>query len=788
MLKTRILLLAGLALCAGVPSAHAQQPANHRPAQEANPWLKRFTRSTTPGVSKPTMPGSRALRPPLAPGAVVTRDVPPKGAPPLLHTRPLTALAVTGEIEPNDTTVSANRISLGDQGTGVIDPQGDADFWIFTVQAGDLLDIDVDAWEFGSPLDATLELLAPDGQTFLAYNDDFDGLDSRIQYRVESGGDYYIVIRGLGGGGSQYTYTINFQTMVCPDDAEGEPNDTPGTAFASALGEQVEGHICPPYDADYFVFTATAGTILDIDVEAEVQGSQLDSYLELYGADGLDLLAWDYGYDFPDARIVYRVLQDGEYYVVIRDQMGRGGSDYHYTLNFGTTTCPNEVAEGEPNDTPAWAHGVILGEQVDATICPSNDADFYAFTATAGTVVELDVDASTLGSPLDATLQLYADGGTTFLAYNDDWDGLDSRIQYTLPAYGEYHVVIRDLGDRGGPDYFYTLKFGVIEPGPGDPVTTLAANIEVPIGLAAGPNGDLFVGDLFADRIVRITPNGSASTFASIPAPLGLAFDAFGDLLVASSDGDVYKVTSNGQVTTFLNDPLSPFWIAVAPDGGIWISDPYQGMLRSYDMTGRFVASFDVSDAGGFGPGPMAFAPDGALHFSVGSAIYKLTGGQPQLVLESEPTLWGFAFDVNGNLYVANPERGRMILYGPDGTLLEDPFAIQLTAPFVAAFGRNADGSTNARLFVSDTEASAVLELNPSGVRAAGWPLGFTASFSIDDAVTRLLNDTAMPESEMRYLDTLGNRNGRYDLGDFRALLIHMGIMRGALAASGVGM
>ncbi len=85
---------------------------------------------------------------------------------------------VVAESEPNDDAASADPVTLGDQATGEVNPAGEVDYFVFTVTAGTILDIDVDASQFGSPLDPTLVLFDTDGVTFLAFNDDFDDFDS----------------------------------------------------------------------------------------------------------------------------------------------------------------------------------------------------------------------------------------------------------------------------------------------------------------------------------------------------------------------------------------------------------------------------------------------------------------------------------------------------------------------------------------------------------------------------------------------------------------------------------
>jgi hypothetical protein len=530
------------------------------------------------------------------------------------------------------------------------------------------------------------------------------------------------------------------------------------------------------------------------------------------------------------------------------------------------------VSENEPNDNPAVADAVSLGDQGTGEVNPTGDVDYWVFSATAGTVLDIDVDASQFGSPLDPTLELFAPDGVTSLAFNDDYDGLDSRIRYTISTTGSYYIAIRAFGGGGGTGEFYTINFNTITPGPGDPTTLFAAGLDGPGGIAVDAQGDLFVAELSSNEISRVTAGGTVSVFATgIPGPRGLAFDGFGDLLVASDDGSVYKVSAAGVPTPFLTGLSWPFWLATGPDGSIWVCDLGAGMILHHDAFGQLQDSFDVTSVGG--AGFIAFSPGGELHFSNFLAIYKLVGGQPELVFTAPEFLEGFAFDVHGNLYVANEMRSRVILYADDGTVLEDPFALGVEGPVAVAFGRDADGATNARLFATDFAAGEVREMNPAGIRAPGWPVtvellvvgpdalpdavmgadynvaltvsdqtitptwsvvsgtlppgisldsgtgvlgGFpteagTFAFrvraegnsrlgekdysitvtepvlAVTDVADQVLGVTGvLTAEEMRYLDLLGNDNGVFDVGDFRAFLLATGALAGTALADWV--
>ncbi|HEU5260233.1 MAG TPA: pre-peptidase C-terminal domain-containing protein [Gemmatimonadales bacterium] len=562
--------------------------------------------------------------------------------------------ATTAESEPNDSVRTADSVALGDQATGVVNPAGDADIWFLDLIAGQFLSVDVDAAEVGSPLDPTLVLLAPDGRTVLASNDDFDGLDSRISYRVPTSGRYYVIISVFGrlAGSPELRYAINFGKVACVAiETEREPNDAPGTATRTAVGADASGEVCAADDN------------------------------------------------------------------------------------------------------------------------PAGDVDYWTFVGQAGTTIELDVDAAGLGRPVDPAIALYAPDGTTRLAFNDNADGADSRLRYSITATGIYFATVATITEPGGNPFPYILHIRSITPGPGDPTTVRADGIGLPLGLAVGSTGDLFVGDVTGDRVVRVSAQGVVTTFAEVPNPLGLAFDASGALLVASVDGAVYRVMPQGQATRYITDATIPFWIAVAPDGRIWLTDLSDRSLRRYSSTGQFEARFDATAVGGSGPGPLAIGPSGDPYFSQGTEIWRLVNGEFQRVFADAALIWAIAFDVAGNIYAPMPTAGRIKLFDPAGTPLADPFAVGVDAPQVVAFGRDETGATVARLVATDPQVGRVIEVNPAGVAHRGLPVGFTARFTPEVAATGLLGGGGLSAADQQFLDGLGNRNGRFDVGDFQAYL-----------------
>jgi hypothetical protein len=115
---------------------------------------------------------------------------------------------------------------------------------------------------------------------------------------------------------------------------------------------------------------------------------------------------------------------------------------------------------GEPNDEPVQAVLISYGTVLTGRdICPAEDEDYYSFSGEAGDTIIADIDAQALGSYLDSYMFLYDTDGETEVTHNDDFDGLDSRITYTLPAAGTYYLMVEESdSSAGGPVYAYQLS------------------------------------------------------------------------------------------------------------------------------------------------------------------------------------------------------------------------------------------------------------------------------------------------------------------------------------------
>ena len=115
----------------------------------------------------------------------------------------------------DNSPAQATTIAYGGTASGQICPAGDVDYFKFTGTAGDRIVVNVDAQTTGSNLDPYLFLLANDGASVVAENDDevpFDKIDPYLPFTLPWSGTYYLKLRAWnhpGAGDAAHTYSLS---------------------------------------------------------------------------------------------------------------------------------------------------------------------------------------------------------------------------------------------------------------------------------------------------------------------------------------------------------------------------------------------------------------------------------------------------------------------------------------------------------------------------------------------------------------------------------------------------
>lgn len=129
-------------------------------------------------------------------------------------------------------------------------------------------------------------------------------------------------------------------------------------------------------------------------------------------------------------------------------------------LQIRVTDAP-EIYETGNNHSVSEAPKINLPAGIAGKVRVAEQVDFFRFGAKKGERLLFDVQANRMGSPLDSSLALLDSTGKE-LARNEDANGFDSFLDFTVPADGDYILTVRDFQMRGGDNYNYHIIAGPV--------------------------------------------------------------------------------------------------------------------------------------------------------------------------------------------------------------------------------------------------------------------------------------------------------------------------------------
>ncbi|MGA1982990.1 MAG: hypothetical protein ABSG84_10965 [Acidobacteriaceae bacterium] len=131
-----------------------------------------------------------------------------------------------------------------------------------------------------------------------------------------------------------------------------------------------------------------------------------------------------------------------------------------------------------------------------------------------------------------------------------------------------------------------------------------------PTTIAADQLGDIWVGNSGSPAVSLFDNLGNAKLAAGTTlggTPGGVAIDLTGNAWVTASNGDVYKLNSNGATTgTTLTGLNLPTGIAIDPSGVIWVANSGANSVSAFTSTGGTVTGSPFTGAGIASPAGIA--------------------------------------------------------------------------------------------------------------------------------------------------------------------------------------
>jgi len=317
------------------------------------------------------------------------------------------------ESEANDSLAEANQIDPPTVINGRLQSKGDVDTFRVPLKRGETLVASLAAHRpLGSPMDATLQFCTGDGHV-LAHNDDARGLDPQLAFTAPSDGIYCV------------------RLFAFPE----KPNST----IAFAGGED-------------FVYRLTLTT-----------GGFVDHALPLAVASKGPRQVQLFGFDLPKPLDVSAALAPTGIPATAFHADHAGWALLAHAeqtpVVYPRPSSTTGVAESPRDELP-----ITLPATVSGRIEKAGTRHVLRFEGKKGQRLTAAVASHGLGFPLDPVLELLDAEGKSLATADDQRETRDPVLQRTIPADGEYRLVLRDTHDRGGLRYVYRLAVKFAEP------------------------------------------------------------------------------------------------------------------------------------------------------------------------------------------------------------------------------------------------------------------------------------------------------------------------------------
>lgn len=238
---------------------------------------------------------------------------------------------------------------------------------------------------------------------------------------------------------------------------------------------------------------------------------------------------------------------------------------------------------------------------------------------------------------------------------------------------------------------------------------------QAPRGLAAAPDGSLYVADARNHRIQHLAPDGTY---------LG-AWGSYANVAVGLAPGGTFN---------------EPWGVAVGPEGAVYVADTWNHRVQKFSPTGQLIKMW-----GTFGQGEQPdhfYGPRGIAVDAQGDVLVVDTGNKRVVVFDSDGNFLsqfgsggagsgqmdepvGIAIGPDGMIYLADTWNQRIQVYNLDTATRQA--AMQTTWQVDAWYGQSLENkpflAVDARgeIYASDPESCRVLEFSARGEIVHVW-------------------------------------------------------------------
>ena len=352
------------------------------------------------------------------------------------------------------------EVSVGGSVEGNIENAADRDWFVVTLQDDVLYQIDVEGAQIdvedagtsqngnGQGGSSTLTLEDPmlvglhQSRFRIAplTNDDNsgDGTNSRLYFRADRSGTYYVVVGGAGTSTGTYRLSIKIYDR---DDYGADA----GTAGSAMVNEPISGFISDSNDLDWFTVDLKMGKTYRIDLEGDSTRAGTLYRPILYGPlvsiPDTRVAASDVGGGIgTNCRTFYTPSADGTFYLAVGTGVSKAYGTYQLTVTDISTYLAADVTSDK--DTTAT---VTVGESVTGMIDVAFDTDWFGVNLVKGKLYQIDLEGNHTGKGTleDPYIRGIYDGEEVFIPRTDNDHGgeyTNSRVWFSPKKTAKYYV------------------------------------------------------------------------------------------------------------------------------------------------------------------------------------------------------------------------------------------------------------------------------------------------------------------------------------------------------------
>jgi streptogramin lyase len=334
---------------------------------------------------------------------------------------------------------------------------------------------------------------------------------------------------------------------------------------------------------------------------------------------------------------------------------------------------------------------------------------------------------------------------------------LPSRSKATATAWVQLRWPARRLGLIVVAAAALVLGFGVEGAAAALPVGSitefsLPTLPSAPLGITAGPDGNLWFTEQAGGKIGRITPSGTITEYPlpSFDNPFGITAGPDGNLWFVEPDGNkIGRITPSGTITEFALQGANSFLegITAGADGNLWFTEPFANNIGRITPSGT-ISEFALPAANSV-PLAIAAGPDGNVWFTEGAGkIGRITTSGT--ITEFALPVGGFGHGItggpDGNVWFTEFRTDKVGRITPLGTITEYPLPTTNSLAFGISTGP--DGN----IWFTENSGNKIGRITPSGT---------ITEYPLPTALSGPAGIVAGPDGGVWFTEQNGNRIGR---------------------------